>query len=337
MPAAPGLAPPARCTRRAARRGARRGAMPPAVRRSPRRRARPGATPVILRRRRIEIDARDAQLRMFVRQRACASPQSGACVGVEPRSAASACWPPRVSSHSGGGSPATISACTSAVTATAPRCGRALLLGRSRRQRPAPRCRMHDAVQPALAGRLERHQAAPRLGRAAASVGHPRAPITARLPGRAQGIGQRAVDQPAQPVPPRPRRPPARAASNSDCRPSAPRWLSPRGSASAEAKPHSPSRLQPRRPRQRGVVAAQIAVGEGPPAVGQADGEVEPALRRRHLEHRQQPARRQQLPHLAQRAPQIGRRMDDIGGDHDVEAARREPCATTSRSRSSTA
>ena len=74
--------------------------------------------------------------------------------------------------------------------------------------------------------------------------------------------------------------------------------------------------------RQQRMIRPQVLVGEPPPALGQAEHDVDPAPRRGALDQQQHAAGRQRLAHMGQRLAQVARGMQDVGRQHDVEALR---------------
>ena len=78
--------------------------------------------------------------------------------------------------------------------------------------------------------------------------------------------------------------------------------------------------LGPALGRQQRIVLANGGVGEAPPTVGQAEGDVDPALGAGAFHQHEQAARRHHGPHVAKRRRQVGRGVQHVDGQHDVEA-----------------
>src|SRR5690606_14097219 len=79
----------------------------------------------------------------------------------------------------------------------------------------------------------------------------------------------------------------------------------------------------PVRPEQR-VGRPNRHVREPPPALRQAERDVDPPLRLGHLNEEQQPARLEQRPHVRQRLAEIRRRVQDVDRQHNIVPARLE-------------
>ena len=81
----------------------------------------------------------------------------------------------------------------------------------------------------------------------------------------------------------------------------------------------------PLRRRQQRRVCAEVVIGEVPPAVGQPEGDVDPALGRGDLEQHQQATRREQPQAVGERPPEVAGRMHHVGGEDQIEAPRLQP------------
>ena len=70
---------------------------------------------------------------------------------------------------------------------------------------------------------------------------------------------------------------------------------------------------------QQRMVGAEVGVGEAPPALGEAKGDVHPGAGPRALDEEQHTAGCQQITSVCDRLADVGGGVEDVGCDHDVE------------------